>query len=104
MLHLGRLQPFSQTCKARLEKLASDKHLSLLRTIVNYGRKKVYNTGPRPGQSFQLKMWTCLSMPYNYIKAKRAYLRVENSAPAPLKVSNESNFLNLETFPAKNVK
>ncbi len=38
MLYLGRLQPFSQTC-AWLERLASDKHTSLLRTFVNYGRK-----------------------------------------------------------------
>jgi len=32
----------------RLEKLARDKHSSLLRTFVNYGHKKFYNVEPRP--------------------------------------------------------
>jgi len=32
----------------RLERLARDKHSSLLRKLVNYGRKKLYNIGPRP--------------------------------------------------------
>ncbi len=31
----------------RLERLAMDKHSSLLRTILNYGCKKFYNIGPR---------------------------------------------------------
>jgi hypothetical protein len=30
----------------RLEKIASDKHSSLLRTFVNYEFKKFYNIGP----------------------------------------------------------
>jgi len=30
--------------------LARDKHSSLLRTFVNYGRKKFYNIGPRSGR------------------------------------------------------
>jgi hypothetical protein len=30
----------------RLERLARDKHSSLLRKSVNYGRKKFYSTGP----------------------------------------------------------
>jgi hypothetical protein len=30
----------------RLEKIAGDKHLSLLRKFVTYGRKKLYNIGP----------------------------------------------------------
>jgi hypothetical protein len=36
------------TCKhyTRLERLARDKHSSLLRKSVNYGRKKFYSTGP----------------------------------------------------------
>jgi hypothetical protein len=36
------------TCKhkTRLERLAKDKHSSLLRKYVNYGCKKFYNTGP----------------------------------------------------------
>ncbi len=36
------------TCKhyTRLEKFASDKHSSLLRKFVNYGRKKFYNIDP----------------------------------------------------------
>ena len=29
----------------KLEKLAKDKPISLLRKLVNYGRKKSYNTG-----------------------------------------------------------
>jgi hypothetical protein len=33
--------------KTRLEKLARDKHSSLLRTFVNCGRKKFYGIGPR---------------------------------------------------------
>ncbi len=47
MLHFGRLQPFSQTLKATLEKLESYIHSSLLRIFVNYGRKKFYNIRPR---------------------------------------------------------
>ena len=37
------------TCKhyTRLERLARDKHSSLLRKSVNYGHKKFYNTSPR---------------------------------------------------------
>jgi hypothetical protein len=31
----------------RLEKLARDKHSSLLRKSVNYGRNKFYSTGPK---------------------------------------------------------
>ncbi len=31
---------------ASLERLASDKHSTLLRTFVNYGRKKSFNIGP----------------------------------------------------------
>jgi hypothetical protein len=43
-LHLGRLLHYPQT---RLERLARDKHTSLLRTFVNYVRKKFYNIGAR---------------------------------------------------------
>jgi hypothetical protein len=32
---------------SKLEKLAMDKHSSLLRNFVNYGRKKFYNNGHR---------------------------------------------------------
>jgi hypothetical protein len=32
--------------KTRLERLARDKHSSLLQEFVNYGRKKLYNIGP----------------------------------------------------------
>ncbi len=32
---------------SRLERLARDKHSSLLRKSLNYGQKKVYNIGPR---------------------------------------------------------
>ncbi len=32
--------------QSRLERLARDKHSSLLRTFVNYGRKKFYNVDP----------------------------------------------------------
>ncbi len=40
--HLGRLAKF----ETRLERLAKDKHSSLLRTFVNYGVKSFYNIGP----------------------------------------------------------
>jgi hypothetical protein len=43
---LGRLQAFPHKQQARLESLARDKHDSLLRKSVNYGRKKFYNFGP----------------------------------------------------------
>jgi hypothetical protein len=42
VLHLGRLRPYLQI----LERLARDKHPSLLQKSVNYGRKKFYSTGP----------------------------------------------------------
>ena len=46
-------------CFTRLERLARDEHSSLLQKSVNYGRKKVYSTGPGVkkvvwGQSFEL--------------------------------------------------
>jgi hypothetical protein len=36
-----------------LERLVSHKHSSLLRTFVNYGRKKFYNIGPWSGDSIR---------------------------------------------------
>ncbi len=33
--------------QTRLERLARDKHCSILRKFANYGRKKIYNIGPR---------------------------------------------------------
>ncbi len=36
-----------------LERLARDKHSSLLRKFVNYGQKKFYNIGPRPVTYFR---------------------------------------------------
>ena len=42
-----RLAPtFLSNIRLGLEELAKDKHSSLLRKFVNYGRKKFYNTGP----------------------------------------------------------
>jgi hypothetical protein len=38
---------FTNRHETRLERLAMDKHSSLLRTFVNYGHKKLYNIGPR---------------------------------------------------------
>ncbi len=40
----------------RLEKLARDKHSSLLRKYLNYGRNKFYSTGPRCQPKTILKM------------------------------------------------
>ncbi len=42
MFHLGRLQPYSQTYQTNLEKLARNKHSSLLRKFVNYGLKQLH--------------------------------------------------------------
>jgi hypothetical protein len=43
----------------RLEKLARDKHSSVLPKFVNYGRKKFYNIGPRPEE-----FWICNCVTY----------------------------------------
>jgi hypothetical protein len=43
----GRLPAHTRKRYTRLERLARDKHSSLLRTLINYGRKKFYNIGPR---------------------------------------------------------
>jgi hypothetical protein len=40
-----RLLDLAHKHKTRLAKLARDKHSSLLRTFVNYGRKKFYEIG-----------------------------------------------------------
>jgi hypothetical protein len=45
VLHSGRIWPYPQT-STRLEKLARDKHSSLLRKAIKYGQKKFYNIGP----------------------------------------------------------
>jgi len=57
------------TCKhcTRLERLARDKRSCLLRTFVNYGRKKFYNIGPRllesplPFAKILLTLYVCAS-------------------------------------------
>jgi hypothetical protein len=41
MLHLGKLQPFSKYY-SKLKSIAGDKHSSLVRESVNYGRKKSF--------------------------------------------------------------
>ncbi len=41
----GRLCPYTQTLD-KAERLARDKHSSLLQKFGNYDRKKFYNTGP----------------------------------------------------------
>jgi hypothetical protein len=43
----GRLLALPTIIRNGLEGLARDQHSSLLRTLVNYGRKKFYNIGPR---------------------------------------------------------
>ncbi len=43
---LGQALGLTCTQKTKIEKLASDKHSSLLRTFVNYDRKKFHNIGP----------------------------------------------------------
>jgi hypothetical protein len=45
---------FTNRHYTKLERLAMDKHSSLLRTFVNYGRKKFYNIGP----SFSVKVFS----------------------------------------------
>ncbi len=46
-LHSGRLQPYLQTLDYIFSWATSDKHSSLLQTLVNYGSKKFYNSpGP----------------------------------------------------------
>jgi hypothetical protein len=49
--------------KPRLERLARDKRSSLLRTSVNYGRKKFYNVGPRKMPKNGRKKFWNLSSP-----------------------------------------
>jgi hypothetical protein len=44
--NLGKAPGLTHKHKTRLEWLARDKHSSLLRTSVNYGRNKLYSTGP----------------------------------------------------------
>ncbi len=51
---LRNLQIFvvsKSVCKTRLEKLAVDKHSSLLRKNLIYGREKFYNIGPERSHS-----------------------------------------------------
>jgi hypothetical protein len=43
---MGRLLPYPQTLTT-LERLARDKHCSLLQKSVNYDSRKFYSTGPR---------------------------------------------------------
>ncbi len=45
-VHLRKHRLYSQIHRTRLEKPARDKRSSLLRTFVNYARKKFYNIGP----------------------------------------------------------
>ncbi len=48
----GRLLASPTNTKTRLERLARDKHFSLLRKYVIDGREKFYSTGPR-GQAYK---------------------------------------------------
>ncbi len=43
----GKVLGLTLQHKTRLERLARDKHSSPLGALVNYGRKKFYNIGPR---------------------------------------------------------
>ncbi len=52
-LHSGRFWPYQQTLY-EAGRLDSDKHSSLLQKFVNYGRKTVYNIGPRVIILFQV--------------------------------------------------
>jgi hypothetical protein len=52
VLHLVRLQPYPQTLD-QAGKLARDKHSSLFKKVVTYGRKKFYNIGH--GKHYQRK-------------------------------------------------
>ncbi len=43
----GRLLPLPTNIRLGWKSLPGNKHFSFLRTLVNYGRKKFYNIGPR---------------------------------------------------------
>jgi hypothetical protein len=49
MLHIDRLWPLSLTLEK--EKPVRGKHSNFLRTLVNYGRQKLYNIWPRIGSA-----------------------------------------------------
>ncbi len=46
--NLGQAPGSTRKHKTKLERLARDKHSSLLRKFVNYGNKKFYNIDPWP--------------------------------------------------------
>jgi hypothetical protein len=46
--------PYPQKPQTRLDRLARDKHSSLLRKFVNYSRKKPYSTGPQGLKSYSV--------------------------------------------------
>ncbi len=52
---IGYAPSLTYTYQTRLERLARDKHSSLLQRSVNYGRKKLYTTGPRASTNPQNK-------------------------------------------------
>jgi hypothetical protein len=45
VLHSGKLQTYQQTLDS-VGKICRDKHSSLLRTLINYGRKSFTTIGP----------------------------------------------------------
>ncbi len=51
----GQAPGLTRTHQTRLERLARDKHSSLLQRSVNYGRKRFYSTGSRASTNSQNK-------------------------------------------------
>jgi hypothetical protein len=45
LMFVGKVGAYPFEAHFRLKRLARDKHCSLLRKFVNYGRKKFYNIG-----------------------------------------------------------
>ncbi len=67
---LGQVPGLTRKHQTRLERLARDKHSSLIRKSVNYGCKKFYGTGPWPFQSSLMFASKAKSLPQSVAPEK----------------------------------
>ncbi len=77
----------------RLERLARDKHSSLLRKLVNYGRKKFYEIGPRCKQTQLLVAGTRASIQQEIDPIRKDCFQVKSNLLTDFRFTTHMNIM-----------
>jgi len=81
----------SYRCSTRLERLARNKHSSWLRKLVNYGRKKFYNIGPRTNpQAYYEHSWISVVKSLITSVPGRTSRRLSSTTSSPASTRSET--------------